>query len=61
MPRDCVRLGRQIGAGAFGVVFAGVVSEPAKVLPGLRRRDLLDRPRSCAQELIVAVKTLRGR
>lgn len=56
-----MRLGRQIGAGAFGVVFEGVVSEPTKVLPGLHRRDPADWPRSCTQELVVAVKTLRGR
>ncbi|VDL16623.1 unnamed protein product [Hymenolepis diminuta] len=55
--RDCVRLGRQIGAGAFGVVYAGVVVEPNRVLPGLRRRDPNDRPD--VQELTVAVKTLR--
>ncbi|VDM16381.1 unnamed protein product [Hydatigera taeniaeformis] len=60
VPRDCVRLGRQIGAGAFGVVFAGVISEPAKVLPGLRRGDPLDRSCCSAQELTVAVKTLRN-
>ncbi|KAH9284571.1 Fibroblast growth factor receptor 2 [Echinococcus granulosus] len=60
VPRDCIRLGRQIGAGAFGVVFAGVISEPAKVLPGLRRGDPLDRPLCSAQELTVAVKTLRN-
>lgn len=61
VPRDCVRLGRQIGAGAFGVVFAGVISEPAKVLPGLRRGSPLDRSLCSAQELTVAVKTLRSR
>ncbi|VDO00145.1 unnamed protein product [Rodentolepis nana] len=55
--RDCVRLGRQIGAGAFGVVYAGVIAEPNKVLPGLRRRELSDCPD--VQELTVAVKTLR--
>ncbi|KAM3187298.1 hypothetical protein ACTXT7_002600 [Hymenolepis weldensis] len=55
--RDCVRLGRQIGAGAFGVVYAGVVAEPNRVLPGLRRRDPNDCPD--VQELTVAVKTLR--
>nr|CDS35072.2 basic fibroblast growth factor receptor 1 A [Hymenolepis microstoma] len=55
--RDCVQLGRQIGAGAFGVVYAGVIAEPNKVLPGLRRRDLNDCPE--VEELTVAVKTLR--
>ncbi|KAM7536110.1 hypothetical protein Aperf_G00000100243 [Anoplocephala perfoliata] len=55
--RDCVRLGRQIGAGAFGVVYAGVVTDPTKVLPGLNRKDPIDR--SDIQELTVAVKTLR--
>lgn len=59
MERNCVRLGRQIGAGAFGVVYSGVVSDPNKVLPGLRRRDPRDRPD--VRELTVAIKTLRGK
>ncbi len=67
VPRDCVRLGRQIGAGAFGVVFAGSVqcSEAERLLPGLRRQRQANAGATQAspqsrQELTVAVKTLRG-
>ncbi|VDD82785.1 unnamed protein product [Mesocestoides corti] len=37
VPRDRVRLGRQIGAGAFGVVYEGTVSDPTKELADLVR------------------------
>lgn len=62
-----VQLGRQIGAGAFAVVYAGTVCNASRVLPGLKRLRSQAKGQwpsaatsNSTDVITVAVKTLKG-